>query len=287
MKFSSVLAAWRSQGTFGSLQVAKDLLVGAQSSLAAEVINFATNAKGIEIGGPSRCFHRRGILPIYPVMTSLDIVNFSDQTLWEGSLVEGAPFAPEGTPLGIQFLREATALQGIPDHSYDVVFSSHCLEHTANPLRALKEWKRICKPEGYLCLVLPHRDGTFDWRRPVTPISHYLSDEQNDVGEGDETHFEEIIQLHDVRRDSGVQSVNELKRRVADNLNSRAVHHHVLDLKSAVSLVSGSGWTPTAAEARRPFDIVVLARNYAGPAADIDWASLLKASPFPSDRPRS
>lgn len=284
MKVSSLTAAWRSQGTLGSLHVAKDMLVGARSSIAPEVLGVVTDARGIEIGGPSGCFRRRGILPIYPVMSELDIVNFSSKTLWEGSLVEGAPFAPEGRTLGVQLLREATDLHGIADHSYDVIFSSHCLEHSANALRALKEWRRICQPGGYLCLVVPHRDGTFDWKRPVTTIEHYRDDEAREVSESDETHFEEILRLHDIRRDSGVQSREELQTRVADNYNTRAVHHHVLDLGSAVSLVAESGWVPVAAEARRPYDIVILARNLENAASEVDMSKVVRTSPFTSDK---
>ena len=284
MKFSSLTAAWRSQGTRGSLKVALDMVTGARSLLADEVVSVATGARAIEIGGPSRCFRRRGILPVYPAVGSLDIVNFSSTTIWEGSIAEGGPFAPEGKVLGVQYLREATDLAGIGDHAYDVVFSSHCLEHSANALRALKEWRRICVPDGYLCLVLPHRDGTFDWRRPVTSMEHYRSDEERDVGEDDDTHFEEIIALHDVQRDSGVASREELERRVADNVATRSAHHHVLDLRSAVTLVGESGWTPLAAEARRPYDIVVLARNAPGEGPGYDVESVLRASAFAADR---
>ncbi len=284
MKFSSLSALWRSQGTLGSLRVALDTVSGARSLLAADVVSRATGARGIEIGGPSRCFRQRGILPLYPVVGSLDIVNFSSSTIWEGSIAEGAPFAPEGKVLGVQYLREATDLVGIDDHVYDVVLSSHCLEHSANALRALKEWRRICRPEGYLCLVLPHRDGTFDWRRPVTTLDHYRADEEGDVGEDDDSHFEEILALHDVQRDAGLASREELSRRVADNVNTRSVHHHVLDLRSAVALVGESGWTPLAAEARRPFDIVVLARNVPGRVAHYDLEAVVRASAFASDR---
>ncbi len=284
MDLSSLSAAWRSQGTLGSLKVAVDMVTGARSLLAPEVESFARGARAIEIGGPSRCFRQRGILPVYPAVASLDIVNFSGSTIWEGSIAEGAPFAPEGQVLGVQFLREATDLSGIADHAYDAVFSSHCLEHSANALRALKEWRRVCAPGGHLCLVLPHRDGTFDWRRPVTSIEHYRADEARDVGEDDDTHFEEIIALHDVRRDSGLASREELARRVADNFTTRSVHHHVLDLRSAVALVGESGWTPLAAEARRPYDIVVIARNGPDDAPSFDVESVIRNSTFASDR---
>jgi len=277
-------ASWRSQGTLGIIQCARDRLIGAQSSFAAEVLDIADGARGIEIGGPSRLFGRHGVIPIYPVMGILDNVNFSDQTLWEESLGEGTPYAPTGIPIGIQFLRESTDLRDIPNHSYDVVLSSHCLEHIANPLRALKEWRRICKPGGYLCLIVPHRDRTFDWKRPVTPMDHYLSDEHSNVDEGDVTHFDEVIRLHDLRRDSGVRSVEDLKRRVADNLKSRAVHHHVFDLRSTAPLIRAAGWTPTAMEARRPSDIFVFAQNSTSSFTEYNPASIVRGSPFRSDQ---
>ena len=33
--------------------------------------------------------------------------------------------------------------------TYDVLLSSHTLEHIANPLRALSEWKRIVGDDGH------------------------------------------------------------------------------------------------------------------------------------------
>lgn len=42
--------------------------------------------------------------------------------------------------------------------SVDCVFSSHLLEHIENWKAALREWWRLVKPGGYLCLYLPHKD---------------------------------------------------------------------------------------------------------------------------------
>ncbi len=41
--------------------------------------------------------------------------------------------------------------------SCDCVFSSHLLEHIVDYKAALKEWWRVVKPGGYLCLYLPHK----------------------------------------------------------------------------------------------------------------------------------
>jgi SAM-dependent methyltransferase len=226
------------------------------------------------------------MLPLYPAMRVIDNVNFSAQTLWEEALEEGTAYSPTGTSAGVQFLREACDLRGILEDSYDVVLSSHCLEHIANPLRALREWRRVCRPEGYLCLIVPHRDGTFDWKRSVTTIEHFRSDAEKDVDEGDSTHFDEVIQFHDLSMDPGVSSFEELRSRVADNRTVRGVHHHVFDLRSAVLLVSEAGWRPIAAKARRPWDILVLAQNSAAPSVAHKSKSILRGSPFRSDHKR-
>ena len=63
---------------------------------------------------------------------------------------------------GKQYILEATELYEINSNTYDFLLSSHMLEHTANPIKALKEWKRIIKDKGYLILIVPHKDGTFD-----------------------------------------------------------------------------------------------------------------------------
>jgi ADP-heptose:LPS heptosyltransferase/predicted SAM-dependent methyltransferase len=41
--------------------------------------------------------------------------------------------------------------------SQDFIFSSHLLEHIHDHLKALREWWRILKPGGHLCLYLPHK----------------------------------------------------------------------------------------------------------------------------------
>ena len=280
----SMLSAWRSHGTLGLIQSARDRFTGSRSSLAAEALAAVDGANGLEVGGPSSRFRRHGMLPLYPALRALDNVNYAAQNLWGEVLEEGAPYAPEVRPTGIQFLREATDLHGIREHTYDFVLSSHCLEHIANPLQALREWRRVCKPDGYLCLVVPHRDGTFDRRRPVTPLEHYRSDSDNNVGEDDDTHFEEVLRCHDLRRDPGIGSRQDLKRRVADNRTIRGVHHHVFDLRSAVLLVGEAGWAPIGAEARRPYDILVLAKNSTILPEGYDPRSVWRGSPFRSDR---
>ncbi len=45
----------------------------------------------------------------------------------------------------------------IEDESYDVIISSECIEHTLNPIRAVREMCRVCRKGGYVCLTTPNK----------------------------------------------------------------------------------------------------------------------------------
>lgn len=53
---------------------------------------------------------------------------------------------------------DAMLMEGVPDASYDFVYSSHCLEHVTHAHVAIRNWYRILKPGGNLLLSIPHRD---------------------------------------------------------------------------------------------------------------------------------
>lgn len=54
-------------------------------------------------------------------------------------------------------------------------------------------------------MVLPFKEKTFDHKRPVTSIEHILEDYNLNIDERDNTHFDEILNLHDLSRDPGVK----------------------------------------------------------------------------------
>ena len=185
---------------------------------------------GLEIGGPSAIFRARRRLPLYPVVTSLDGCNFSSSTLWEPSLSEGRTYKYQaGKPAGHQYIRDAVDLGPIGSESYEFVLSSHALEHIANPLKALIEWRRVLSPSGTLVLILPDPRRTFDHNRPISNFDHLHKDLEDDVGEDDLTHLEEIVRLHDLKMDPGDLSAEEFRARCLDNNQYRAMHHHVFN----------------------------------------------------------
>jgi len=186
--------------------------------------------KGLEVGGPSGIFRDRGFIPIYRFLNELDGCNFSNSTIWEGSIENGKNYNYYKNKNGFQFISEASDLSLLPDAKYDFVISSNCLEHVSNPLKAVKEWVRVVKKGGLVLIVLPNKAHCFDHRRPDTSFSHLLEDFKNDTQEDDLTHLEEILALHDLQLDVKAGTPEQFKERSMNNFQHRAMHHHVFSI---------------------------------------------------------
>ena len=80
---------------------------------------------------------------------------------------------------------DATDLEGIEPESFDFVYSSHCLEHLNEPLRALVRWAEVLKPGGHLIVVVPEV-GLYEqgvWPSTFNPDHKYkfaMQDDPND-----------------------------------------------------------------------------------------------------------
>jgi SAM-dependent methyltransferase len=96
-----------------------------------------TRGRGLDLGcGPEKAFpHFRGI------DSNKDAALFGIQAT-------GADF----------IIPTCEVLDDFASASQDFIFSSHLLEHIENHEKALREWWRVLRPGGHLCLYLPHKD---------------------------------------------------------------------------------------------------------------------------------
>jgi SAM-dependent methyltransferase len=217
---------------------------------------------GIEIGGPSPVFSKRGIFPVYPIVETLDNCNFDCTTVWEGAVNRGKTYRFDSKkPNGEQHIVDATAMDELPSSAYDFVLSSHMLEHTANPILALSEWRRLLKDDGTLVLVLPDKRHTFDHHRPVTTMEHLVADFNARMTEDDLTHVPEVLSLHDFARDPEAGDVASFKLRCMLNFENRCLHHHVFDAQLVTQLVKYVGLSVHEVEEVSPHHILLLARK--------------------------
>jgi hypothetical protein len=146
----------------------------------------------------------------------------------------------------------------------------------------------VLKEDGLLLLILPHKDGTFDWRRPTTQLAHMISDFETNVGEDDRTHMPEILDLHDLTKDKAAGTKEQFRERCLENYVNRAMHQHVFDTWTALALLDRAAFQIKQVNTFKPYHILILAQKrekrpdngvYLGPGAEYR-----RDSPFAADR---
>jgi len=128
-----------------------------QSRPSALATKYLENLHGIEIGASTQnsFFLKRSIN-----------VDFSDEQggLWQDKNCE---------PATVNIVAFGDDLP-FKDNTLDYVLTSHVIEHFFDPVKAVREWHRIIKPGGYIFIIAPHKDRTFDKPREVTPVAELL-----------------------------------------------------------------------------------------------------------------
>lgn len=180
-------------------------------------------AEGADIGGPSNIFSG-----IYKIAQKCDIINYASNNVW-GKIDKEFIFKEK--KLGKLIINDATDLNKINDNQYNFILSSNNLEHIANPIKALKEWKRVLKADGILVLVVPNSKWTFDHKRKAVSFSHLLEDYENEVKESDLSHLDEILKYHDISMDIPAGTWEKFRERSLNNADNRCLHHHVFEHK--------------------------------------------------------
>lgn len=247
----------RGHGVGGTVRRIRAHILPRRSKLQRYATLFSGH--GLEIGGPSDNFRPTGFVSVYTVANRIDNINFASQTTWENSIVAGNTFRfDKRKEPGKQFICEATDLSIIPSSSYDFLLSSHTLEHTANPILALKEWMRVVKNGGHLLVALPDKEKCFDHRRPVTTLGHMIDDFESGKDETDLTHREETIKLHDLSMSPEIPDVAFLEARSLKNFENRCLHHHTFTSGSAVSLFEHAGLSVLKTDWQPPHHLLFL-----------------------------
>lgn len=190
------------------------------SLLAKKIKEIVKNKNGIEIGGPS---NNTGAI-IYYNANIMDNVIFSEETVWSKHKNE---YKYLHNKVGKVIINDAINIANVLNDSYDFLFASHVLEHIANPIKALKEWLRIIKNDGYLILILPEKSCSFDHNRIISSFSTILEQYNKDVGEDDLSSLPEILEKHDLLLDIQAGNFERFKERSLNNYNNRCLHHFV------------------------------------------------------------
>lgn len=92
---------------------------------------------------------------------------FTKKAIERGAEVTSLDIAPKLVELTIKKNPSATGIEGsllelpFEDNTFDFVISSDVIEHTPDPLAAVKELIRVLKPSGKICITVPNRTFWF------------------------------------------------------------------------------------------------------------------------------
>ena len=181
------------------------------------------NKLGVEVGGPSP-YGYEPISIIYKNANSIDNVIFSKDTIWSS---HSSLYSYYYGKTGNVIINDAVNIYLVKNDSYDFCFSSHSLEHIANPLKALSEWLRIIKKGGYIIIIVPEKSDCFDHKREYSKFSVLLSQYEKNVGEHDLSSLYEILMNHDLSMDPPAGDFVAFTKRSLDNFYNRCLHHYV------------------------------------------------------------
>lgn len=181
--------------------------------------DIANDKVGVEIGGPSST----GTI-IYKNARNMDNVIFSKNTVWSNHTDDYNYYENKK---GIVIVNDAVNISRVENEMYDFCFSSHSLEHIANPLKAINEWLRIIRKSGYVIIIVPEKSCCFDHKRNYSEFSVLLTQYEKNVGEDDLSTLPEILKNHDLSMDAPAGDLGTFTQRSLDNFNNRCLHHYV------------------------------------------------------------
>jgi len=177
------------------------------------------NKLGAEVGGPSGTGD-----VLYQNAQSIDNIIFSKNNVWSN---HSDKYNYYRNKQGKIIVNDAVNISLVENEHYDFLFSSHSLEHIANPLKAVHEWLRIIKKDGYIIIIVPEKSRCFDHKRNYSKFSTILSQYEKNVGEDDLSTLPEILLNHDLTMDPPAGDLGAFTKRSLDNFNNRCLHHYV------------------------------------------------------------
>uniref|UniRef100_A0A915ER18 Methyltransferase type 11 domain-containing protein n=1 Tax=Ditylenchus dipsaci TaxID=166011 RepID=A0A915ER18_9BILA len=134
-----------------------DTLLFKESQLAHHLLD---HLKGVEIGASAHNPFGLRTLNIDYTSSNMTVFKQMEQTM-------------VGSQAKIDIIASADHLP-LANNSQDFVISSHVIEHMFDPIQTILEWFRVVVPSGYIYIIAPHKERTFDVARNRTTLQELL-----------------------------------------------------------------------------------------------------------------
>jgi SAM-dependent methyltransferase len=192
--------------------------------------------KAIEIGGPTELFQLHSqVLYCYPLFSSIDNINNPNFHFPNNSQEsEKKIFKTIYNLEGCEITKENIS------NIYDVIISSHTIEHMVNPIEFLFKSKELLRDNGYILTVLPNKPFFWDRVRETTSVEHLIEDHLKNTQEDDMTHLYDNINIDcPIKFQQGLVYWESLCK---NNKFSRVMHHHCFEKENTIAIHEYSGY---------------------------------------------
>jgi SAM-dependent methyltransferase len=135
------------------------------------VRKYLIGLNGIEIGGSGKSFGLDGQKGSYANVDIIDAATRAKSKGWEKSQLVNILSPGDDLPF--------------KDKVFEYVFSSHVIEHFFDPIKAIKEWGRVTKSGGYIFMIIPHKEHTFDRNREMSTYTELINRHEDKIKIGD------------------------------------------------------------------------------------------------------
>jgi len=203
---------------------------------ARELASSQCKGEGLEIGAGSSPF---------PVPLNCRI-KYGDMYSYDELLQNAYPGQPLHDVIAPDIKTNFDTLENIGRESLDFIVACHVIEHTRSPITSIKLAYEKLKPGGHLVLVVPDRNKTFDFRRPITPLQHFIDDYTSIHPDRDMEHYKEFFSL----AEGFVPEPNEFETIWRKKWEEKySIHFHTWDFASFGQMI---GWIQ---ESLHPYNI--------------------------------
>lgn len=181
------------------------------------LIEYIKNKKILEIGGSSIVLQF-----LYNHAKSISLLNHKESIEYftMGSLSNNFDEIFYGDIVDIQTFVDNKLFE-----KFDLVISSHILEHVANPILAIENLKKCLLPGGIIITIVPDKNQCWDRVRDYTTMEHIIEDYKNNTPENDMTHI----------HDSSCMNRPNYYEDIGDHNNPRLIHHHTFNIETLLS----------------------------------------------------
>lgn len=141
------------------------------------VTKYLSGLKGIEIGGAAHANFGIDVIHINIKDENDETEHSISEQMKECGFIQKTNIISNGNDLPFK------------DNTVDFVFTSHVLEHFFDPIKALEEWYRVTKKGGYVFMIVPHKERTFDKDRERTTLQELIGRHDGSIKSENENIF--------------------------------------------------------------------------------------------------